>query len=256
MIEKNTNMFNNRTVEYDSISKQVNLLDQRFYHKDGKFYPSVTMILSFFPKDRFFENWLKDVGHNAEYIAQKAAWEGTQVHQAIERMLIRKQPLQWLDDEGNALYPLEVWKMILKFADFWNTTKPELIACEYHIFSDTHQYAGTIDLVVRIKDELWLIDIKTSNSLHDSYDAQLSAYTKAWNESHEEPIKRAGIIWLKSSKRMNKEDKLQGKGWEIREIEDIDGNFDIFLNIYKIFAKKNPNLSPDSERIPTVVELL
>jgi hypothetical protein len=256
MIEKNQNVFTSRNVEYEPDSKQINLLDQRFYKKKDRFYPSVTMILSFFPKDKFFESWLKDVGWNSEIIAQRAAWEGTQVHSAVERMLVKKVPLQWIDEEGVAQYPLEVWKMILRFADFWNTYKPELVACECHIFSEEHQYAGTIDLVVKINGELWLLDIKTSNSLHDSFDAQLSAYVKAWNELHEDKIIRTGIIWLKSSKRMPKADKLQGKGWEIREVENIDDNFDTFLNIFKIFKKKNPSLTPDSEKLPTTVALV
>ena len=44
--------------------------------------------------------------------------------------------------------------MILKFADFWTTHKPELIVTEYHVFSDNHEYAGTADLVVRIDNKL------------------------------------------------------------------------------------------------------
>jgi hypothetical protein len=52
---------------------------------------------------------------------------------------------------------------LLKFADFWNTHKPELIATEYHLFSDNHEYAGTADLVIRLNNQVWLLDIKTSN---------------------------------------------------------------------------------------------
>jgi predicted RecB family nuclease len=74
--------------------------------------------------------------------------------------------------------------MILKFADFWTTHKPELIVTEYHLFSDNHEYAGTADLVVKINDKVWLLDIKTSNSLHTSYGLQLAAYAMAWNETH------------------------------------------------------------------------
>ena len=66
--------------------------------------------------------------------------------------------------------------------------------------------------------EKWLLDIKTSNSLHASQDLQLAAYAQAWNETFEEKIEKTGIIWLKSSKRgEGKGDKMQGKGWEIYE---------------------------------------
>ena len=59
----------------------------RFYSRNGNYYPSVTNILQFMPKNKYFENWLKDVGHNADIIARRAAEEGTQVHDAAERYL-------------------------------------------------------------------------------------------------------------------------------------------------------------------------
>ena len=162
MIDKNVNIIKDpkikRIVEYSNDNKQVNVLDQRFYRRDGKYYPSVSSILNYFPKNQFFHSWLKDVGHNSDIIAQKAAGEGTQVHNAVEAFL-NGEEINWIDEYGNAKYNLDVWRMILKFADFWNTHKPELIATEYHLFSDEYEYAGTADLIVRINGELWLLDI-------------------------------------------------------------------------------------------------
>ena len=173
MIEQNSNVINDpkikRIVEYTENSKQVNILDSRFYRRSDKYYPSVTSILNFFPKNNFFHSWLKDVGHNSEIIMRKAAHEGTQVHNAIEDFL-GGQEITWIDQYGTAKYQLDVWKMILRFSEFWNQVKPELVSKEYHLFSDKYEYAGTADLIVRINGELWLLDIKTSNSLHTSYD--------------------------------------------------------------------------------------
>ena len=73
MIEKHTNIIHDpkikRIIEYSADNKQVNVLDQRFYRRDSKFYPSITSILNFFPKNAFFHSWLKDVGHNSDIIA-------------------------------------------------------------------------------------------------------------------------------------------------------------------------------------------
>ena len=80
MIEKNVNIHKKhvkRILEADTESKRVNILDNRFYSRNGNYYPSVTNILQFIPKNKYFENWLKDVGHNADIIARKAAEEGT-----------------------------------------------------------------------------------------------------------------------------------------------------------------------------------
>ena len=259
MIERNSNIIKDpkikRIVEYAQGDKQVNVLDQRFYRRNEEYYPSVTSILNYFPKNQFFHAWLKDVGHNSEIIANKAAGEGTQVHQAVDAFL-NGEEITWIDEYGNAKYNLDVWRMILKFADFWNTHKPELIATEYHLFSDEHKYAGTADLVVRMFDNIWLLDLKTSNSLHTSYDLQLAAYATAWNETHDEKVTHTGILWVKANTRSEgKGDKIQGKGWELKFVNDIEKNFKMFKNIYEIYTLENPNFKPVTEMLPTSVKI-
>ena len=259
MIERNSNIIKDpkikRIVEYAEGDKQVNVLDSRFYRREGNYYPSVTSVLNYFPKNQFFHAWLKDVGHNSEIIANKAAGEGTQVHQAVDAFL-NGQEITWIDEYGNAKYNLDVWRMILRFADFWNTHKPELIATEYHLFSDEHKYAGTADLVVRMFDNIWLLDLKTSNSLHTSYDLQLAAYATAWNETHDEKVTHTGILWVKANTRSEgKGDKIQGKGWELKFVNDIEKNFKMFKNIYEIYSLENPNFKPVTETLPTSVKI-
>jgi hypothetical protein len=258
MIDKNVNVIKDnkikRIVEYSADNKQINILDQRFYRRNDEYYPSVSSILNYFPKNQFFHSWLKDVGHNADIIASKAAAEGTQVHNAIEAFLNGEQ-IEWLDDYGTAKYSLDVWKMILKFANFWNTYKPELVATEYHLFSDDHKYAGTNDIVCRFNNKLWLLDIKTSNSLHTSYDLQLAAYAKAWNETHNEKIEETGILWLKAATRGPAKDKIQGAGWQLKTISNIDTNFEMFLKIYDVYKLENPDAKPHTETLPTIIKL-
>jgi len=260
MIDKNANVIKDpkikRIVQYSEDNKQINVLDQRFYRRNELYYPSVSSILNYFPKNQFFHSWLKDVGHNSDIIASKAAGEGTQVHNAVEAFL-NGEEIKWLDAFGNAMYSLDVWKMILKFADFWNKHKPELIATEYHLFSDVYKYAGTADIICRINKKLWLLDIKTSNSLHTSYDLQLAAYAKAWSETHNEPIEETGILWLKASTRGEdkKGEKIQGAGWQLKVISDIDRNFEMFTKIQDIYHLENPDAKPVTETLPTTVKL-
>jgi hypothetical protein len=259
MIEKNVNVIKDpkikRIVEYSADNKQINVLDNRFYRRNDKYYASVTSILNYFPKNQFFHSWLKDVGHNSDIIANKAAGEGTQVHNAVEAFL-NGEEITWLDEYGNAKYNLDVWRMILRFADFWNTHKPELVATEYHLFSDEHEFAGTADLVVRFMDHLWLLDLKTSNSLHTSYDLQLAAYATAWNETHNEKVTHTGILWVKANTRgEGKGTKIQGKGWELKMISDIENNFKMFKNIQEIYKLENPDHKPYTELLPTTVKI-
>lgn len=237
--------------------KQINFLDSRCYKRDeGVYYPSVTTILQYMPKNKFFETWLKDVGHNADLIMKKAGKEGTQVHEACEKLVLGEE-VNWMDDYGNAKYSQLVWEMILKFYDFWTTHKPELISSEEFIWSDKHKYAGTADLVVKMNGEIWLLDLKTSNSLHKSYDLQLASYAKALKESKDIEIQRTGIIWLKAQSRGPSKTKgvIQGSGWKLVTIDEIDHNFELFQMIYKLYLLENPKTEPVYMSYPTTLKL-
>ena len=260
MIDKNANIIKDskikRIVQYSEDNKQINVLDQRFYRRNDRYYPSVSSILNYFPKNQFFHSWLKDVGHNSDIIASKAANEGTQVHNAIEDFLNGKE-IKWIDSNDNVLYSLDVWKMILKFAEFWNRHKPELIVTEYHLFSDIYGYAGTADIICKINGKNWLLDIKTSNSLHTSYDLQLAAYAKAWSETHNEPIEETGILWLKAATRGEdkKGEKIQGAGWQLKVVSDIDRNFEMFTKIQDIYELENPDAKPVTQTLPVSIKI-
>lgn len=246
-----------KNLEFNPDLQQINFLDRRVYKRsEGVYYPSVTTILQYMPKNKFFESWLKDVGHNADYIMRKAGKEGTQVHEAAEALVLGEE-VSWMDDYGNAKYSQIVWEMILKFVEFWQTAKPELISTEDFVWSDKHEYAGTADLVVKMDKETWLLDLKTSNSIHKSYDLQLASYAKALEESKGIKIDRTGIIWLKAHTRSASKKKgvYQGSGWQVRIVDDIDKNFELFKMIYELYKLENPVTEPIYNSYPTTLKL-
>ena len=260
MIRQGTNILKENSknrLNFKPELKQINFLDRRVYKRDeGVYYPSVTTTLQYMPKNKFFDNWLKDVGHNADLIMRKAGKEGTQVHEAAEA-LVKGEEVNWMDDYGNAKYSQIVWEMILKFHDFWSTYKPKLISTEEFVFSDKFKYAGTADLLVEMDGEIWLLDLKTSNNLHRSYDLQLAAYAKAIEEAKGIKIQRTGIIWLKANTRSASKKKgvYQGKGWQIKIIDKIDYNFDLFQTIYKLYLLDNPKTEPIYKSYPTTLKI-
>ena len=246
-----------KRLEFNPDLQQINFLDRRVYKRsEGVYYPSVTTILQYMPKNKFFESWLKDVGHNADLIMRRAGKEGTQVHEAAEA-LVKGEEVSWMDDYGNAKYSQLVWEMILKFHNFWSTHKPELISTEDFVWSDEYKYAGTADLVVKMNNETWLLDIKTSNSIHKSYDLQLASYAKALEESKNIKIERTGIIWLKAHSRGPSKQKnvIQGKGWKLLQIDEIDKNFELFKMIYELYKLENPVTEPIYNSYPTTLKL-
>ena len=86
----------NRILEISDDAQQITLPDSRYYRRNGKYYPSVTYVLGYYPKGKHFENWLKQVGFASDYIVKKAAEEGTQVHELCEDYLNGKE-LNFLD---------------------------------------------------------------------------------------------------------------------------------------------------------------
>ena len=246
-----------RLLEISDDYQQVTMPDSRYYRRNGNYYPSITHVLSSYPKGKYFEDWLKKVGYSAEWIVKKAAEEGTLVHEMIEDWLNGKE-ITFLYDNGNPKMPAHVWQMFLRFVDFWETYNPTLIEAEVHLFSDEIKVAGTCDLVCEIeidgKMERWIIDFKTSNHLQTTYDLQGAIYAQCYEECYGKKIDRVGVLWLKSKSRG--EDKtgkrLKGKNWEVYESPRTqEENIEIFNHVKALFDIENPKPKPYTNTFQT-----
>ena len=145
--------------------------------------------------------------------------------------------------------------MFLRFVEFWETTKAELVETEVFLYSDSLNIAGTCDLVCKINDKLWVIDVKTSNQLQTTYDVQAAVYSRCFEECYVHIVDNVGILWLISPKRGTKKGSLQGKGWEVYESKrSQDENIEIYKHVRALFDLDNPNLKPISEKWPTSVQ--
>lgn len=264
-IEQGESLVDNRegsNITYNHELKRVDLADRRLYNLKGTdiYYPSVTTILGSLPTDPMFLRWLQEVGQGAETIRNRAAREGSQVHEGIEKLLAGEQ-LDWVDNFGNARYSSPVWKMLLRFQDFYNEVHPETLASELFLYSKEHEYAGTTDALFKVGDETWLIDFKSSNHLHTlSYDAQLAAYAVALEERKGIKPDRCGILWLKSGtrkKNVNLDKGIcQGEGWQVNFVDDVDQAFKVFKLAYEMYKITHPNeLKPDTKEYPTTIKL-
>ena len=244
----------NRILEVSKDAKQITLPDSRYYRRNGEYYPSVTYVLGYYPKGKFFEDWLKKVGYSADYIVRKAADEGTQVHEMIEEYL-KGEEMRFLSlIEEEPLYSPLVWQMFLRFVEWWEEYNPTLLETEVHLFSDKLKVAGTCDLVCEIDGEVWVVDFKTANNMQTTYELQTSVYSQCYEECFGKKADRQGILWLKSKRRKPTKGKMQGKGWEMVEMKrSQEENIDIFNTVKKLFDLENPNQSPSFTQFKTQV---
>jgi len=243
-----------RILEVSDDYKQITLPDSRYYQRNGKYYPSVTHVLSHYPKGKYFEDWLKKVGYSSEYIVKKASEDGTKVHNMIE-LYLNGEEFHFLNEKGIPQYDIEIWKMFLRFVEFWEEYEPTLLETEVHLFSDKLEVAGTCDMVCEINNQLWIVDFKTSNHIHSTYDLQAAVYGQCFEECYGIKPDRFGILWLKSSKRGPWGTKIQGKGWEMHESKrSQEENLEIFEALHKIFKVEHPNAVPAFEEYPTHIK--
>lgn len=248
-------------VQFDDGLEQITLFDDRFYTKDGKnYFPSVTTILDVYPKGFGFNQWLKDVGNNAQQIMERAGEFGTHVHDATEK-LNHGLELELFNAEGKEHYTLEEWEAILKYKQFWDLVKPKLIANELSMCSPKLGYGGTIDRIIEINGKLWLIDIKTSNAMRKTYEMQLASYVKLWEEENpKQPIYGVAVIWLKASTRTEKIDfdknVFQGKGWQFVTFDrHHNDTFKLFEHTHAIWKEENPVFVPANKVLPMKIKL-
>jgi hypothetical protein len=169
------------------------------YYWEGRSVPSVTTILSviakpaltmwaakqageyiresLFPGDTMDELSIQRLAKEAVYAHRKKAEEaasiGTIVHKHAEGFIeaYMNRRLYQHNITQNS-----VQKGYQAFLDWFYKSKVEPLHTEYRIFNKDLWYAGTVDLICRIGDELCIVDYKTSTGIYPEYYLQLAAY--------------------------------------------------------------------------------
>ena len=147
---------------------------------DGNGVPRVTEILSQMLHEDYLMNWANSLGFKRigyRSYMNLAADKGTYSHLAIERFLKNKEYPDLSSTYPDRVRPtvnstfsafLKWWKMLN------SNNKVEVVFTEYKL---VHPYfGGTCDCVLKINDEYWLVDFKTSNHVSTNYFIQLGGY--------------------------------------------------------------------------------
>lgn len=268
-----------RDVDQERGIVQVTCVDERWYAKpvgsketglpEYKFVPSVTFIAGSYPKGIGYAKWLAEHGWDeAETIKKEAGTKGSKVHQAIESILngqevrIDSSFMNWETEKDEELTVDEV-ECIMSFIKWREETEKtydiETLVIDGSarsvLFSDVHNYAGTVDWVVKMTHKetkearYFLIDFKTSQSVFPSHEIQVSAYRETVING-ENPVEglpedaELEIAILQLGYRKNK------AGYKFTEIEP---QFDLFLATRTIWKNEHGTEKPSQKDYPLVL---
>lgn len=230
----------------DLEKNRIEFIDSRFYrHANGNFYPSVTTILDCYPKSAAFFEWLKKNGEDSDEIRDEAGRKGSVVHQVCEDY-DNGIECTLLNEYFKPQYKQIEWAMFERYVEFREKFKYELVANELHYISPSFGFAGTLDRVFRVDGKLILVDIKTSNALHNHYWLQQAAYKALWDEVNTEKIDQIKVLWLGAKTRTEGTAKaIQGVGWQLKEPEyGTEHYWTVFQSVFKLWQEENRTTKP------------
>lgn len=238
----------------DEESGRISFLDARFYRDGDHAVPSVTTILDAYPKGHAFYEWLKKNGQDSDTIRDEAGKRGSIVHELTER-IDKGGTVNLMNEDGSPLYKLSEWAMLTRYMDFRKRFPAEVYGIELNIASKELGYGGTLDRLMVIDGQLYLIDIKTSAQVWPHFWLQLAAYWRLLIETGtianllptqymQHDIKLA-VLHLNSKHRGPKEDNMQGKGWALVEQErDTLHYLDLFNKTRALWLAENGDMAP------------
>ena len=230
----------------DMQAKQLTMLDARFYYAEGNFYPSVTTILEAYPKDAAYFKWIKEVGTDADVIRDEAGRRGSVVHELTERY-DNGEEVSLLNMDGNLQFKMTEWAMFERYVDFVTRFKPDYFMNEQNFVSPALGFAGTIDRLAWLDGKLTLIDIKTSNNIHDSYWVQLAAYARLVEEMTDNFLDQVAILHLNAKTRTTgTKGAVQGVGWQMIKRDRVETcqDYNLFLVTKQLWEAQNKDAKP------------
>ena len=241
--------------------------DERWYSKEvlspitglpeTDFFESSSWISSYYPKGKRFIRWIGEIGfEEAQRRMIEAGVKGSKVHLAAEDIMrgieVKMDAKYPNKDNDGAIEELtaEEYEGIMSLVDWVDTVNIEVLATEATGFNHKFHYAGTIDLICKIDDQVWVIDYKTSPSIWPSHEIQLSSYGQLDVQElkvTKEEWKNRKLAILQLGYSRNKIKK-----YKFTEIED---KFDLFLATKRIWANECAGIKPKQKNYPLSVQV-
>mgnify|MGYP003139191054 CR=1 FL=1 len=162
--------------------------------KTNNWKPSVTTIIGeTCSKGKFFDEWLMKNGKEAIVIRDKAALNGTLVHQFIENLLNEET----VEIDGTLHEDEFIQKSLMSFEKFWKEKSLKVIDKELFLYHKDIPWAGTPDIIAVINNCLSIIDIKTGD-YRRTHEIQQLMYAIIWNRIFpNNPIEKIYGLYIK-----------------------------------------------------------
>jgi hypothetical protein len=230
--------------------------DNRWYPINGEWYKSVTTVTKIYPNPGLVQAIGRLGNEEMELRMEEGGERGSKVHDALQNNAIVKR--EFYDDEE--------WLMIVN-ANLLNAQyKPQLLMNEHVVYSTKHRYAGRLDRIVKIDEDLWgfgrptihLIDFKTGKVIGTEAWLQLAALKQATEERYNLIIDLWGINDLRRGKYRCIADRTDVKDRSKNILNKIEGitathqaiteayteDFDIFLALCKVWDYDHAGQKP------------
>ena len=275
--------------------KRVEYFDSRYYkilyeQKKPKklieeYLPSVTEILNAYPKD-FLARWRGEVGNErADQIVRDALNLGSIVHFGAEVLarggvviynpianpIYKTTAIAKLEKKYKEVCVVRFPKEYIQLYRIWQLfkiLKPTGVQSEQTVFSITHKYAGTTDLLCKIKEGEYMIagatplfleggiyvcDYKTGKYNSITYEMQLAAYIKAIQESKPKLDIKGGLLIQPNSEKI----KLGVPGLKVTLLgmTQVERRFIHFMNTYEVYKIEKPAPTPKEFSFPSLISL-
>lgn len=182
------------TVEKPKLTLDFTKVHTVYKNRDGKRLPGVTTVLGMLNKPALLK-WAWECGKNGlelERTRQVAADVGTVAHALCEAHL------RGLELDRDNIAPDVLRKAetsFLRFLDWWDKERLEMVHSELAMVSETMQVGGTLDVLAKRSDgRRVVVDLKTSKGIYDEMLIQAATYAAMYEETTGEPVAEVFVV--------------------------------------------------------------
>ena len=132
------------------------------------------------------QQFVDDLKYRVKGIKENASNIGTNMHSLCEDYITGKNPVEPTTE------PLKT--MFDKFKKFWKKRNFEIVETEKTYYSDELDVCGTLDVLVKRKGKIGILDFKTSKDFYPDMPVQIHTYKKLVEDSTKHKIEFLAVI--------------------------------------------------------------